>query len=540
MASSSGPGNQDATELPPEGDYATISYESNAFPQSDPARIFGFAKLFGLATPDLATMRVLELGCSTGGNIIPIAQRFPRARVLGIDLATRHVAEAQARIAALGLSNIEIRQADIASFDPGEEQFDAIICHGVYSWVPEAARAAILRIAGSHLTERGVAYVSYNVYPGWHLRSIIRDLMLYHAGAEGTAPPAERIAKARWVIENVSKITNAGTPYGAKLREEAAALTNWGDYYILGEFLVPHNEPCYFKDFMASAGAAGLTFLCESELETCIPETHGDEIGKMIRTMSGNQLVLLEQYIDFFMGRQFRQTLMVRKEHEARIERMLSPPRVAGLPFHGRLELSAEHSTEQSTTFRTPQGRTVTTSSLVVRRALERLAAAFPETRTAEELMAELRALGVKLTRVDEDAISETVFKMVVAGIVKPSLAPVRTGGAVGLRPVASPVARADAAAGRSHTTNLKHEAVIIDAVNRVLLPPLDGTAGRTELRSALKQAVESGVLKMTNDQTQQPVTGAALDKAITDHVELALKRMAEAALLLPEGPSGG
>lgn len=518
-----------------EGDiYTTISYQSNAFPQSEPSRLFGLARMFGLAPPAVETMRVLELGSSSGGNIIPLAARYPGARFLGIDLAPRHVAEARERIAAASLSNVEVRQGDITKFDAGGEKFDAVVCHGVYSWVPTAARSAILEIAAGSLSENGVAYVSYNVYPGWHLRSIIRDMMLYHAGGEGTLPPADRIAKARWVIENVSKIAHANSPYGAKLREEAAALAGFSDAYILGEFLAPYNEPCYFRDFHAAAERAGLAFLCEADIETCLPETHGEQVAQLIRTMSANQLVPMEQYIDFFMGRQFRQTLMVRKDQEHRIVRNLQPARIEELHVHGRLQAVPDQSTGGRFVYRTPANRTVSTTSLAVRHALDRLVAAFPESRTAGELAGELASLGVAVTSADRAAIVDVLFKMLIAGIVKPSSAPVRSGRADAQRFVAFPLARADVAAGRQTTANLKHETTAIDAVNMILLPLLDGTSNRMKLRKALLRAAEERRITVTDDQTKMPLQGAALERAVNEHVDLALQRLAEMALLLP------
>ena len=41
--------------------------------------------------------------------------------------------------------------------------------------------------------------MSYNVYPGWHLRGILRDAMLFHIGGE--ADPQEGIRKARELLD---------------------------------------------------------------------------------------------------------------------------------------------------------------------------------------------------------------------------------------------------------------------------------------------------------------------------------------------------
>ncbi len=39
----------------------------------------------------------------------------------------------------------------------------------------------ILDVCSANLTPNGIAYVSYNTYPGWHMRGMIRDMLKYHA-----------------------------------------------------------------------------------------------------------------------------------------------------------------------------------------------------------------------------------------------------------------------------------------------------------------------------------------------------------------------
>src|SRR5262245_52209065 len=314
---------------PPGGDYNLVPYISKPFPQSQPPRLAALATLFGLTAPPVAQCRMLELGCASGGNIIPLAVRFPGSHFLGVDLTERHVRDGQARIATLDLPNIRIEQGDIGALDLAGERFDYIVCHGVYSWVPANVRDAVLRICAEHLTDNGIAYVSYNVYPGWHLRGIIRDMMIYHAGMDGD--PKMRVAKARWALENIAKSSRAGGAYGEMLRAEAKLLAGSDDSYILGEFLERENAPCYFRDFAAKADGYGLSYLCEAEISQCIPEHITPEVGALIRTMSANNLIPLEQYMDFFKGRTFRQTLLVKGTQARRIERTLLPERVRGL-----------------------------------------------------------------------------------------------------------------------------------------------------------------------------------------------------------------
>lgn len=517
---------------PPGGDFNAIPYISKAIIQSQPARLFALATLFGLTPPAMETASVLELGCASGGNIIPLAARFPRARFLGFDLTQRHVDEGRARARALGLTNIEIRQGDVTTLDLAES-YDCIIAHGIYSWVPPAARAAILRIAARNLKPEGISYVSYNVFPGWQMRGIIRDLMLFHAGHDG--PPDRRIAMGRWVLDNVAKMANPGTPYGAKLQEEAKGLATHSDAYILSEFLVPDNAPCYFRDFIAAAEREGLVYLCESDIEMCLPENHGPAVAKLVREMSVGHLMLMEQYIDFLVGRTFRQTLLVRRDQAERIQRMLRYEVARPLHVSGQLTMDAGASSQGAWLFRASNGRGASATSHAARRAIEVVSAAFPATRSLDEIYAELSVSDPDIGAAAQADILNVLFQLIVCGLALPSSVPVRTGKATAARPVAWPIARADAAAGWKSTTNLRHETVPLDIMTFELLPHLDGSHTRPMLAERLMNTIRSGRINMQDPTTNRPLTGSALEASVTAHVDLAIGRLAAAALLEPE-----
>ena len=48
------------------------------------------------------------------------------------------------------------------------------------------------------LASEGVAYMSYNVYPGWKSKEILRDAMLLASGDSAT--PEEKVREAAWSI----------------------------------------------------------------------------------------------------------------------------------------------------------------------------------------------------------------------------------------------------------------------------------------------------------------------------------------------------
>jgi SAM-dependent methyltransferase len=183
----------------PRTSYDEVPYDSYPFPQTHPDRLATIATLLGLQPAPVEHCRALELGCAAGGNLIPMALTLPDSTFLGIDLSARQIDDGRQTVAALGLTNIELRQLSILDVDASFGRFDYLICHGVFSWVPAAVQEKILAICAAHLAPHGVAYISYNTYPGWHLRGMIRDMMLYHA--QQFREPAVRVRQARNLLD---------------------------------------------------------------------------------------------------------------------------------------------------------------------------------------------------------------------------------------------------------------------------------------------------------------------------------------------------
>ena len=148
--------------------YDTVPYQSKPFAQSAPEQLAVMAKLFGLNPPDFRNARILELGCSAGGNLIPLAAKYPGVQAVGLDISKVEIEHGQQVIKQAGIKNCSLLALDIVKMQSEiKGQFDYIVCHGVFSWVPEIVRHAILDIIRDHLAPTGVAYRYRIVVNAW-------------------------------------------------------------------------------------------------------------------------------------------------------------------------------------------------------------------------------------------------------------------------------------------------------------------------------------------------------------------------------------
>ena len=160
--------------------YDEVLYVGHPFAYTHPDRLATLAIVHGVEAAPVPTCRVLEIGCGDGANIVPMAATFPDAEFVGCDYAARPVARAQQMVADLGLRNIRILQLDLRDIPPDAGSFDYIIVHGLYSWIPLEVRRHLMPVIARHLAPNGVAYVSYNAFPGCRVRQAAWDMLRLH------------------------------------------------------------------------------------------------------------------------------------------------------------------------------------------------------------------------------------------------------------------------------------------------------------------------------------------------------------------------
>lgn len=167
--------------------YDSFLYVSKPFSSTNINNLQAKAKMYGLTPAPIKGARVLELGASCGGNLIPQALYYPEATFTGIDLSGVQVQHGNEIIQSIGLTNVTLLEKDILDIDESFGTFDYIIVHGIWSWVPDIVKDKILSICNVNLSDNGIAYVSYNTYPGWKRLEQLRDIMLYSEKQIGRA-----------------------------------------------------------------------------------------------------------------------------------------------------------------------------------------------------------------------------------------------------------------------------------------------------------------------------------------------------------------
>jgi SAM-dependent methyltransferase len=178
---------------------------------------------------------------------------LPNSSFTGIDLAAAGVAEANAAISALHLTNISVCEQDLRDFRHAHE-FDYILAYGVYSWVPPEVRERLLALCGELLAPNGIACISYNAWPGRRPRHQLRELLLDRL--RDCDDPARRIAEARRILSSLNT-------------QESLAMARSSDDILFHDDLASVNDPATLEEFCTHAAAHGLQYLGEANRFGC-------------------------------------------------------------------------------------------------------------------------------------------------------------------------------------------------------------------------------------------------------------------------------
>jgi methyltransferase-like protein/2-polyprenyl-3-methyl-5-hydroxy-6-metoxy-1,4-benzoquinol methylase len=517
--------------------YDEVLYNNYAILHTHPNRLAILGKLFGLKPAPAERCRVLELGCGDGANLIPMAYGLPDSQFLGIDLAGRPIAKGQAMIEALGLNNVSLEQMDLLDFPKSAGEFDYIITYGIYSWVPEPVRDMILEISKAHLAPQGVAFVSYNTFPGWRLRQMMREMMQYHVATY--SDPHQIIQQARALAQFLADSNDKASSYGAFLAEELRDALTRKDSGLYHDELAAINAPIYFFQFADHAARHGLQFLTETQF---VVTQEINAQPEMMETLSrlGADVVRREQYLDFMECRRFRQTLLC--HDHAVVNRDLDLDIMKSFLYVSLSRLDSPEmdlNSGKTVRFCGSRGANMATAHPLAKAALQHLSENWPAPFSVEQItsaaLKRLSAAGVPFDsspQRDGQGMCQLLLSAYGAGLVEALSQPPGFTLNLSERPVASPVARKQLTLGDTVTSLLHTTLEITDPLARRLVLLLDGTRDRSALVEGLLPLIDSGEATVKIDN--QPVTDkAAARRLMENQLEEALRNIARIPLLI-------
>ena len=480
--------------------YDDVPYPSYPVAASHPDRLYGVARLFGLSPVPPERARILEIGCAGGGNLLPIASQFPNSTCVGIELSQVQVDDAVIANKLIGLKNIQIKQGSVADITPEFGKFDYILCHGVFSWVPEFVREAILKVASQNLSENGVAFISYNTLPGWYFRGMVREMLLRHV--KDIESPLKKIEQARALLGFlVDSSQSQNTPHAAYLRGEAEFLSKQPDTYLFHEHLEEFNNPFFFEDFIDGASKHGLQYLGESNLATMWNGNLPVETRQKLDTIP--DAIKRAHYADCIVGRTFRQTLLVHKGLS--ISRMLGKDKVDGVRFLGKFTLiepsqrASESTVPREKSYKTLGEQIMTTSQPVCHAIMESIHEAFPQSLSIDELYAAVEkkaAADLQHDNMTQKEVLATMVQWMLAGYIDFRFDKDRLTTNINGNPTVTSWARTQACANR-YVTNLRHEMMTVSELHRQIIPFLDGSRDISGIANEIQVLIELGMLNI-------------------------------------------
>ena len=523
--------------------YNRHPYPNLTYAITHPDRLATLAYLLGLDPPPPDKCRFLDIGCAGGGNLFPMAFGMPESSFVGIDFAARQIEDGQKVIEELGLTNVELVHMDLMDMPEDFGLFDYIVAHGFYSWVPEPVRKKLLEVCSRHLAPNGVAYISYNTYPGWNFIRTAREAMFYNSRNADT--PEERASKGREMFYFLTKaVSEDESSYGsflhnyAEAMEEKVAKSPAGDSsLLLHDELAEINDPFYFHEFMEEASQHGLQYLVEAEFSDTVPTNLPPETVKDLRKMVRN-IIETEQYMDFVNNKTFRRTLLCHKDQN--VDRILHPERVSRFLLSSRAKPVSDEPdlhTLSVEKFKAPDGAVFSTNHPLSKAALVYLGQSEPASIPFDEVVRQ----AAKLLNLDPETDLSEESLMVAANVLQAYsysgylmqlrlfVSPFVT--EISERPLASPISHWQAE-NAIYVSNIYHERVELEDLSRFVLSQLDGKTTRDEIYQQLLDLYKSGKFKIRL-KGKKRLKRKKVPAFVAEDLDSRLKAIAKSSLLI-------
>jgi ubiquinone/menaquinone biosynthesis C-methylase UbiE len=145
-----------------------VEFNSGFGSLQTPVHLFTAAILCGYNKVDITGhFRYLDLACGNGHTLTLLADAYPHAEFIGIDINPAHIEKAKLIAKRAGLNNVRFIQGDVVDIDAENYQpFDVCAASGVFSWLDENRQKSLLNFANKVVKKGGLFYLDYSAQPG--------------------------------------------------------------------------------------------------------------------------------------------------------------------------------------------------------------------------------------------------------------------------------------------------------------------------------------------------------------------------------------
>lgn len=199
------------------------------------------------APPSDATgiMRAVDIGCGPGNSTEVLAERYPAARVSGLDSDPDMIAAARKRLPDVSFELGDIPQWLVAGADGSDDAgYDVILANAVLQWVPD--HEALFPALISKLAQGGSLAVQMpdNLgEPAHRLMREVSDAGPWASSQAGARQARSSIAEAGWYYRllkpHCQRVDIWRTTYQHALPGGAPAIVEWFKGSGLRPFLAP-------------------------------------------------------------------------------------------------------------------------------------------------------------------------------------------------------------------------------------------------------------------------------------------------------------
>jgi SAM-dependent methyltransferase len=365
--------------------YDELPYRSIPIEWTAPEHLALASMLHGGPRQALDSYRLLELGCGNGANLLPLAFYRRHATFVGVDGAQSQIEVANERKQALGLFNIEFISTDfLAAAKRLTDEFDFIIAHGIFSWVPHEVRDALLELCARFLRRGGLLYLNYNARPGWNVRGMVREFLLAQ-----TAGTEDLLARAQLAHEVAAKVASFlpfdQHPYSQLMANEFRYASEINLSSVAHDYLAAHNHPYWRSEFLALALRHDLDYVADANFCHSAGRLPEDLISYLVKEqITGRSL---DDTVDLLCFRQLHSPVLSRRPWTRHPP---GPDEFAALRVASCLALLDVHD-PQNLRFQHPTGYQVEAKTEVMRNALLRLRSRWPQSLRVSDLFSDVR-----------------------------------------------------------------------------------------------------------------------------------------------------